>query len=227
VELSEPIINEQVLSRNFTNEGGVGNTIRLLKNLTGLWLLQESRHRWQKDGHNYTWDALMVLAEQAEPFGCFIDPDAPHFLSPNNMPQAIRSYCKQTGQLEPTSVGAIVRCCLESLALKYRWVLESLEALTKRQIKTIRIVGGGSQNRLLSQFTANACQRPVMTGPVEATALGNVLLQAVASGHLSDITTGRQAIAASIDRQHFEPRSGDAWDYAYHRFGEMLQRELG
>jgi rhamnulokinase len=227
VELPEPIINDQVLSRNFTNEGGVDNTIRLLKNLSGLWLLQESRRRWQKDGQDYSWDAMMAMGEKAEPFRCLIDPDARDFLSPNDMPKAIRSYCHRTGQPEPTSVGANVRCCLESVAMKYRWVLEALETLTNKQFKTIRIVGGGSQNRLLSQFTADACQRPVVTGPVEATALGNVLLQAIAGGHLSDISAGRQAIAASVDRQYLEPRSGDAWEVAYGRFCKTLQGEFG
>jgi rhamnulokinase len=227
VELPEPIINEQALSRNFTNEGGVGNTIRLLKNITGLWLLQESRRWWQKGGHDYTWNELMVMGKQAEPFRCLIDPDARDFRSPNNMPEAIHSYCQRTGQTEPNSVGAIIRCCLESMALKYRWVLEALEALTNRQFKTIRIVGGGSQNRLLSQFTADACRRSVVTGPVEATALGNVLLQAIASGHLSDISAGRQAIAASIDQHHLEPRSDDAWEVAYDRFCKILQGEFG
>ena len=211
VELPEPIINDQVLSRNFTNEGGVGNTIRLLKNLTGLWLLQESRRRWRKDGQDYTWDALMAMGEQADSFRCLIDPDARDFLNPTDMPKAICAYCRRTGQPEPNSVGAIVRCCLESVALKYRWVLEALETLTNKRFKSIRIVGGGSRNRLLSQFTADACRLPVATGPVEATALGNVLLQAIASGHLSDISAGRQAIAVSIDRQHLEPRSDDAW----------------
>jgi rhamnulokinase len=226
VELLEPIINDQVLSRNFTNEGGVGNTIRLLKNLTGLWLLQESRRQWQKDGQDYTWDALIVMGEQAKPFRCLIDPDARDFRSPSNMPRAIVSYCRRTGQTEPTSVGGIVRCCLESMALKYRWVLESLEALTNRQFKTIRIVGGGSQNRLLSQFTADACRRLVVTGPVEATALGNVMLQAIASGHLSDISAGREAIATSIDQHHLEPKSDDAWEVAYDRFCKTLQKEF-
>ena len=168
----------------------------------------------------------MAMGEQAEPFGCLIDPDARDFLSPNHMPKAICAYCHRTGQSEPTSIGASIRCCLESVALKYRWVLEALETLTNKQFKTIRIVGGGSQNRLLSQFTADACQRPVVTGPVEATALGNVMLQAIASGHLSDISAGRLAIAASIDRQHFEPRSVDAWKAAYDRFCGMLQREF-
>jgi rhamnulokinase len=227
VELPEPIINDQVLSRNFTNEAGVGNTIRLLKNLTGLWLLQESRRRWQKDGQDYTWDALMEMGEQAEPFRCLIDPDAQDFRSPNDMPEAIRSYCRRTGQREPASVGAIVRCCLESMALKYRWVLEALESLTNKQFKAIRIVGGGSENRLLSQFTADACRRSVVTGPMEATALGNVLLQAIASGYLSDISAGRQAIAASIDQHHLEPRSDDVWDVAYDKFCKTLLREFG
>jgi len=221
VEIPEPIVNDKVLAHNFTNEGGVGNTIRLLKNLTGLWLLQESRRQWQREGVAYDWNALLATGQQAEPFRSLIDPDAQYFLSPSDMPKAIRSYCKRTGQPEPTSVGAIVRCCLESMALKYRWVLQALEKLTHRKLKTIRIVGGGSQNRLLSQFTADACQRPVVTGPVEATALGNVLLQAIATGHIPDISAGRLAIADSIEQQHFKPRSNDTWEKAFERFSGL------
>lgn len=224
VEIAEPIIDSQVLALNFTNEGGVANTTRLLKNLAGLWLLQESRRQWQREGHAYTWDQLLALAGHAEPFHSLIDPDAPDFLSPIDMPSAIRAYCQRTGQPEPTGPGGIVRCCLESLALKYRWVLDALETLTGRQLKTIRIVGGGSQNRLLSQFTADACQRPVVTGPVEATALGNVLLQAIATGHLPDVPAGRQAIAASSGQQNFEPGSSAAWGEAFARLSQLLHQ---
>jgi rhamnulokinase len=221
-EIPEPIINNQALAHNFTNEGGVNNTTRLLKNLTGLWLLQESQRQWQREGHHYSWDELLALSEDAEPFRSLVDPDSPDFLSPGDMPAAIRAYCRRTDQPEPSGVGAIVRCCLESLALKYRWVMEALEALIGRQLKTIRIVGGGSQNRLLSQFTADVCKRLVVTGPVEATALGNILLQVIATGHLPDISAGRQAIACSFDQQHFEPMSTRAWEKAFGRFSELL-----
>jgi rhamnulokinase len=134
------------------------------------------------------------------------------------MIDAIRNFCRRTGQPEPSGAGAVVRCCLENLALNYRRVLDELETLTGRRVKTIRVVGGGSQNHLLSQFTADACRRPVVAGPVEATALGNVLLQAIATGHLSDISSGRDAIAASIHPRHFEPGAGDIWEEAYGRF---------
>ncbi|HIQ06368.1 MAG TPA: rhamnulokinase [Anaerolineae bacterium] len=222
VEIPEPVINDQTLDLNFTNEGGVANTIRLLKNITGLWLLQESRRQWQREGHDYSWDELLALAEQAEPFRSLVDPDASDFLNPGDMPAAIRAYCRRTGQPEPTSVGAVVRCCLESLALKYRWVLDALETLVGRRLGTIRIVGGGSRNRLLSQFTADACQRLVVTGPVEATALGNVMLQAIATGHLPDVAAGRRAIAASIEQQRFKPGPGGPWEEAFDCFKALL-----
>jgi rhamnulokinase len=222
VELPEPIINEQALAFNFTNEGGVADTIRLLKNVAGLWFLQESRRHWEQAGQSYSWEELQALAEGAEPFRSLIDPDAPDFLNPSDMPAAIRAYCRRTGQPAPEDEGAVVRCCLESLALRYRWVLEALETLTNRRLETIRIVGGGSQNQLLSQFTADACQRPVVAGPAEATALGNLMLQAVATGHLPDITAGREAIAASAEQQHFTPGPAGPWEAAFTRFKTLI-----
>jgi rhamnulokinase len=224
VEIPKSIINEKVLAYNFTNEGGVASTTRLLKNLGGLWLLQESRRQWQREGRDYRWDELFAQAEQAKPFRSLVDPDAPDFLSPGDIPGAIRAYCRRTAQPEPDSVGATVRCCMESLALKYRWVLEALEALTGQQLKIVRIVGGGSQNRLLSQFAADACQRPVVTGPVEAAALGNILLQAIATGHLPDVSAGRRVIAASVSQQDFEPGPGDAWGEAFERFSGLVKQ---
>lgn len=221
VEISEPIINDQSLALNFTNEGGVDNKINLLKILTGLWLLQESRRQWRRKGSDYTWQELLALGEQAEPFHSLVDPDAPDFLNPTDMLKAIGSFCRQTGQPQPAGVGAVVRCCLESLALNYRKILEDLETLIGRHLDTIRIVGGGSQNGLLSQFTADACQRLVISGPVEATALGNILLQVIATGHLQDIAAGRQVIAASFEQQEFEPGSADAWQKAYARFKKL------
>jgi len=221
VELSEPIINDQALALEFTNEGGVENKINLLKILTGLWLLQESRRQWRRKGGDDTWQELLALGEQAEPFQSLVDPDAPDFLNPTDMLQAIGGFCRRTGQPEPDGVGAVVRCCLESLALNYRKTLEDLETLSGRQLGTIRVVGGGSQNGLLSQFAADACQRLVISGPVEATALGNILLQVIATGHLQDIAAGRRVISASFEQQEFEPDSAEAWQEAYARFKKL------
>lgn len=224
VEIAQPIINEQTRTLNFTNEGGVANTIRLLKNIAGLWLLQEARRQWQREGHDYSWDDLSAQGREAEPFRSLVDPDATDFLAPGQMVDAIRAYCRRTGQPVPESVGQVVRCCLESLALRYRWVLEALEQLVGHRLETIRIVGGGSQNRLLCQLAADACRRPVVTGPVEATALGNVMVQAIATGHLASLAEGRAAIAASIQQEHFDPGPDAGWDDAYERFQQLINQ---
>jgi rhamnulokinase len=222
VEVSEPVLNAQALRLNFTNEGGVGGTIRLLKNVAGLWLLQESRRQWAREGCTYAWEELLMLAGDASPFRCLVDPDAPDFMAPGDMPAALRGFCRRTGQPEPEDVATIVRCCVESLALKYRWVIEALESLTERPIQVIRVVGGGCLNRMLCQFTADACQRPVVAGPVEATALGNLMLQAIATGRLQDVAAGREAIVASVERQRYEPQSEAGWDAAWDRFKDLL-----
>jgi rhamnulokinase len=222
VEVEEPVITEEALAWNFTNEGGVDGKIRLLKNVAGLWLLQESRRQWRREGRDLSWDELLQLASGATPFQSLVDPDAGAFLNPGDMPAAIRDFCRATGQPEPVDVGSVVRCCLESLALKYRWVMEALETVIGRRLRVIRIVGGGSRNRLLCQFTADACQRSVVAGPVEATALGNLMVQAIATGRLADVSAGRAAIAASVERERFEPRSRDDWEQAYRRFRDLL-----
>jgi rhamnulokinase len=224
VEIAEPIINDNALRFNFTNEGGVFGKIRFLKNIAGLWLLQESRRQWQREGKDYAWEDLLKMAEEAVPFKCVIDPDATDFLSHGNMPGFIRTYCKRTQQHVPETHSEIARCCLESLALRYRWVLEALEHLTNRKLSTIRIVGGGSQNKLLNQFTADACNREVVTGPVEATALGNIMMQAVATGHIKDLTAGRKAIAASVKQETFTPRHSAQWDKTFETFKSLLEQ---
>jgi rhamnulokinase len=223
IETAQPIINEMSQRLNFTNEGGVANTIRLLKNIAGLWLLQEARRQWQREGHNYSWDDLMAQARAAEPFRALLNPDAADFLAPGQMVDAIRAYCTRTGQPAPETVGQVVRCCLESLALRYRGVLEALEQLAGHRLETLRIVGGGCLNRLLSQFAADACRRPVVTGPVEATALGNVMVQAIATGHLASLEEGRAAIAASITQEQFDPGPDAGWDDAYARFLKLTE----
>jgi rhamnulokinase len=223
VEISEPIINDDALRLNFTNEGGVFGKIRFLKNIAGLWLLQESRRQWQHEGNDYAWEDLLQMAEDAEPFKCIIDPDAKDFLSHGDMPGFIRAYCERTHQRKPETVGEVARCCLESLALRYRWVSEALEHLTNRKLTTIRIVGGGSQNKLLNQFTADACGREVVTGPVEATALGNIMMQAIATGHIKTLEEGRAAIAVSVQQERFTPRTSENWDKAFQTFKGLLE----
>jgi rhamnulokinase len=221
LEIDQPIVNQEALDLNVTNEGGVFGTIRLLKNVTGLWLLQESRNQWKRQGRDLGWDQMLLEANDSQPFLCFIDPDAADFRAPGDMPNAIRAYCRRTGQSEPGTVGAVVRCCLESLALKSRLVLEGLENLTGRKTETIRVVGGGCQNRMLCQFTADACHRPVVTGPVEATALGNIMVQAIAVGCIPDLQAGRQAVAASVKQETFQPREAADWESAYQRFAGL------
>ncbi len=221
VEAKQPITTDQALSLEFTNEGGVGGTIRLLKNITGLWLLQECVRQWQQEGREYSWNGLVNLAREVEPLRSIVDPDAADFLAPENMPAAIRTYCLRTGQRPPETDGEFVRCCLESLALKYRSVLHALESLTGRELKTIRIVGGGSRNHLLCQFTADACGRSVVAGPVEASALGNVMMQAVATGHLNSILAGRERVAASCELAFYEPACVEQWSDAYQRFRDL------
>jgi rhamnulokinase len=223
VEIAEPIINDKALELNFTNEGGVYGKIRFLKNIAGLWLLQESRRQWQREGKDYAWEHLLNMAKEAEPFKAVLDPDATDFLSHGDMPSFIRDYCKRTGQAVPETPGEIARCCLESLALRYRWVTEALEHLTGRELTTIRIVGGGSQNNLLNQFTADACNREVVTGPVEATALGNIMMQAIATGHIKTLEAGRAAVAASVEQQRFTPKNSRGWDKAFETFKGLLK----
>ena len=176
------MINDAVQAYNFTNEGGVGGTIRFLKNIMGLWLVQECRRAWERAGQPFGYDELTRLAEAAPPFVSVIDPDEPGFILPPSMPAAVADYCRRTGQPVAAEPGAVVRCCLESLALRYRWVLERLEELLGRRLDVIHIVGGGCQNTLLCQLTADACNRPVLAGPVEATASGNVLGAGVGPG---------------------------------------------
>lgn len=222
VELSAPILTEAARARNFTNEGGVAGTIRFLKNVGGLWLLQECQRAWERDGEALTWSEIIARAEAAPPLRSVVDPDAPEFLNPDDMPTAIREHCRRSGQAVPEDVGALARCCLESLALKYRWAIAAIEELTGRSIETIRVVGGGSQNALLCQLTADACGRRVVAGPTEATALGNCLVQAIARGVLPDLAVGRRAIAASTEQQRYLPRESVSWDTAYRAFAGRI-----
>ena len=213
-EMPEPVITPQSRDLNFTNEGGVCGTIRLLKNIAGLWLLQSCRRFWP--AHSY--DDLLDAATGEPALQSLIDPDDPAFLNPQNMPDAIAAYCKRTGQPAPASPPAYTRAILESLALKYRTVLDSLEQITGRRFEEIRIVGGGSRNRLLNQFTADATGRIVVAGPTEATALGNIAMQMLASGAVSSWAEARATIDRSFPTERLEPRPHHQWDEACRRF---------
>jgi rhamnulokinase len=218
VELKQPIVGEAALEANFTNEGGVGGTIRFLKNIMGLWLVQECRRAWERSGTAYSYDELMRQAETATPFVSLVDPDHLSFILPANMPAALADFCRRSGQPVPESIGSTVRCALESLALCYRWVLERLETLTGQRAEVIHIVGGGSQNALLNQFTADACNRLVLAGPVEATAIGNVLVQALGVGALGSLADAREVVRRSFEVRTFPPRQPEAWQSPYERF---------
>jgi rhamnulokinase len=222
VELPSPVINEKSLRYNYTNEGGVGGTIRFLKNIMGLWLVQECRRHWVREGHDHSYAELKEMAGRAKPFGAVIDPDHKPFLSPGDMPGKIERFCKDTKQRAPTTRGDCVRICLEGLALTYRKTLEGLEDVLGRRINTIHIVGGGSQNELLNQMTADACEREVVAGPVEATAAGNILVQAMATGDVKSLDEARDIVRTSFDVKQYHPQQPKAWNDAYARYREVL-----
>ena len=222
VETPRPIINATTLKYNFTNEGGVCGTTRLLKNIMGLWLVQECRRSWAKAGCEWSYDALIARAEEAKPFARLIDPDDPSFLAPGDMPARIAAFCSRTGQTPPAEEGEFARCCLESLALRYRWTVERLEEITGRRIEAIHVVGGGTRNALLCRFTADACGRPVHAGPIEATAAGNVLMQLMGRGRIASLAEAREVIARSFPVTVYEPRDTASWDAAAERFAKLL-----
>ncbi len=223
-ELPEPVINEQSLSFNFTNEGGVCGTFRFSRNIMGLWLVQECRRTWARQGEEFSYDELTQMATQAGPFQAVIDPDYGDFLKPGDMPDRIRAFCQMTNQPVPQSKGAIIRCALEGIALKYRWVLERVEEMLERRLEPLHIVGGGTQNWLLSQFTADAIGRPVITGPIEATAAGNIVMQAMGLGHLASLEEGREVVRNSFDVVSYEPAGGSEWDEAYARLLALMEQ---
>jgi rhamnulokinase len=222
-ELPAPVVTDKCLELTFTNEGGVGGRTRLLKNIIGLWLVQECRRVWQRAGKTFSWDDLNRMAAAAPPLASLVDPDDGALMAPSDMPATIRTLCQRTGQPVPHDEGAVIRTAIESLALRYRQVLGRLEELTGGPVKTIHVVGGGTQNQQLCQATADACQRHVVAGPVEATAIGNVMVQAIASGAVGSITEAREIIRESFPVVNYEPREGDAWAEAAERFQTLTK----
>ena len=218
VEITQPVIESRVLENGFSNEGGVEGTIRLLKNITGLWILQECRRRWMEAGESFSYGRLTEMADAAPAFSALIDPDHESFNRPGQMSEKIASFCRGTGQAEPLDHGSVVRVTLESLALKYREVLERLEMVTGSPLETLNIVGGGSQNSLLNQFTANATGRTVVSGPVEATCAGNLIIQLIADGEIDTLAQGRELIAKSSEMELFSPMDAAVWEGGYERY---------
>ena len=219
-----PVITPESLEANLTNEGGVFGSIRLLKNITGLWLVQECRRTWAAHEAELSYDEMTRLAAEAAPLKSLVDPDAPEFGRPGDMPERIREFCRRTAQPIPKSKGEIIRCALESLALKYRSVLGMLESATGRKLEALHIVGGGTRNRLLNQFAANATGLPTITGPVEATAIGNILMQAIAVGQLASLAEARQVVRQSFAVETYQPTDREVWDAAYQRYSAVLMK---
>ncbi len=222
-ELDEPIINEKSLALNVTNEQGYAGKTSFLKNIIGLWLIQESRRQWIREGREYSFMELETLAKEAEPFKCFIDPDAPEFTPAGNIPKRIREYCEKSGQYVPQTVGEIMRCIYESLALKYKAAISELEECTGKKFETLYMIGGGTKDKFLSALTANSCGITVSSGPVEATAMGNVLIQLMAQGEVEDLSHAREIVKASEKISYFEPENTDEWEKAYEKYEKVIR----
>jgi len=220
-ELSEPCVTAAARAANFTNEGGVDGTIRFLKNLIGLWPVQECRRALEKTGKSLDYAELTAAAGESEPFRTLLDLNYPPLMSPGEMPEKIAQYARDTDQPEPITPGQLVRCCLESLTLLYRRTLQELEDVLQRRFDVMHVVGGGGRNTLLNQMTANAIGRPVIVGPEEATAAGNVLVQAIAAGQIADLDGLRQVVRDSFSPQTYQPQDIADWDAAAARFEQL------
>lgn len=222
VETDHPILTDSVRDANFTNEGTIQGGFRPLKNIMGLWLIQECRRDWQKQGKNYSWNEIVIEAEKAEPLRSIVDADYGEFFAGGDMVKKIQDFCRKTNQPVPETVGQIARCIYESLALKYRWALERLEQIKGERIGQLNIVGGGIQNKLLNQMAADAVDRPVVTGPIEGAAIGNLLAQAMALGEIRSMDELRDVVRASEPVSRYEPNHTPAWQAAYERLLALL-----
>ena len=221
-ELDAPVINETSFKYNFTNEGGYGRSVRFLKNIMGLWLIQESRRQWIREGADVSYGDLEREALACEPFKCFINPDDDSFVAPGNLPKRVQEFCARTGQYVPQTRGEIMRCIYESLAMKYRYTFGAVREVTGLTYSAIHMIGGGTKDRLLCQMAADACNIHVIAGPIEATATGNIAVQLMALGEIADLKQARQVIAASEQPRYYEPQQPAAYDEAYSRFAKLL-----
>lgn len=221
-ELDEPVLDENSLRLNVTNEAGFGGKISFLKNIIGLWLIQESRRQWRREGKEYSFADLENMAVEAQPFRCFIDPDDEVFVPAGNIPKRIKEYCMRTNQYVPETDGEVMRCIYESLALKYRTAIEELEACTGKKYSTLYMIGGGTKDKFLSKLTASACGIRVSGGPVEATALGNIAVQLMADGEIGSLAQAREIVRNSEKICTFEPEDADEWKRAYNIYKEVM-----
>lgn len=219
-----PLINDTTFSLSFSNEGGVNRNKRVLKNIMGLWIIQECRRFWTREGQALSFEEMDRLAEESEPFQCFIDPNDDGFFAPGNMPLKVQTYCERTGQRVPKTRGEIIRCVIESLALKYRMVAGELERVRGRKLDTIHVVGGGCRNRLLNRLTADCSGKTVLAGPAEATSIGNILCQLIARGEVKDLGEARRLVWESFPVEVYEPENTGAWDDAHHQFSKLTRQ---
>ncbi|HEY5510034.1 MAG TPA: rhamnulokinase family protein [Prolixibacteraceae bacterium] len=222
IESDKPLISKEILELNFTNEGGVEGTTRFLKNIMGMWLLQECRRIWSREV-NYSWNEMVDLSTLAQPFKCLIDPDDTSFLNPADMPAAIADYCIKTGQTPPATHGEFIRCIFESLAMKYRLTLDSIRSVVSHSIGKVHIIGGGANNELLCQYSANALGIPVVAGPTEATAIGNIMIQAKAMQRVASIQEIRTMVKNSFETKNFLPHKPEVWAAQMDRFRNILK----
>jgi rhamnulokinase/L-fuculokinase len=223
-ETDEPVISEKSAALNITNETGYGGKTTFLKNIIGLWLIQESRRQFRREGQEYSFADLERMALECEPFKCFIDPDAPEFVPVGNIPERVREYCRKTGQYVPQTAGEVMRCIYESLALKYRLTFDEIRECTGKEYTKIHLVGGGTKDGMLCQMTASACNCEVIAGPIEATAYGNIALQLIADKAIPDIKTARQIIARSDNVKRYSPLNSEEWEEAYRKFVEIIKK---
>jgi rhamnulokinase len=224
IEVKEPIISERSFDLNFTNEGGIEGTTRFLKNITGMWLLEQCRKEWESQGTSYSYDEIVRLSDSVEGFRSLIDPDNAAFANPASMTGAIAAYCTETNQPAPGNHAEYIRCIFDSLALKYKYVLDCLRQVAPFAIERLHVIGGGSQNRLLNQLIANSIGLPVIAGPSEATAIGNVMVQAKGLGIVKSLNEMRAIIADSVSLETFEPQDSAQWDAAYDRFAPYYNK---
>jgi len=222
--VDEPILTKESCDASYTNEGASDGKIRYLKNIMGLWLIQQSRNEWKRQGLDVSFDEMERAAKEAEPFKCFIDPDAPDFVAPGNMPKRVQEYCKKTSQFVPQTMGEILRCIYQSLALKYKYAVEILENITGKNYEFIHMIGGGIKDGLLCQMTADACGKTVKAGPVEATVTGNIIIQMMALGLIKDLDEGRKIILNSFDVKEYSPVFSDEFNKSYETFKKYLNK---
>lgn len=227
VELDQPIMTADSLRFGFTNEGGAEQKIRMLKNIMGLWLLQACKRQWELEGESLSFAKMQEMARLEPGLRSYIDSQDPVFLAPGNMPERIRQYCVQTGQAVPQTKAELIRCVVDSLAMKFKQTLDEIEGLTARKLTTIHMVGGGIQNQLLCQLTANATGRSVIAGPIEATAIGNIMMQAKAHGEVGSLEEIRQAVMNSFPPDRYEPEAIEQWAEAYHTYMKVIEKKSG